>query len=200
MEKGKFDFDAALRRIADKMEGGHLLLAMGPEAFLAAIEDRMNLRGDLIQAGNNLAGLVSATTAEYQAWERALEKREREATEDPVKLVQDFMVRLVYIGHPAEAFRPDGEPDFREIMRRGEAFIHGKPRPTGPLPECPPPAFQEPDPATSVYSHVNSRGVICAVSEDGDIFIRPDATPPELRAALIAILNDEGIPFPEKGD
>jgi hypothetical protein len=41
VKRPKFDFDAALRRIADKMENGHLLLAMGPEAFLTAIEERL---------------------------------------------------------------------------------------------------------------------------------------------------------------
>ncbi len=39
----KFDFAAALDRIADQMESGHLLLASGPDLFLSAIENRMKL-------------------------------------------------------------------------------------------------------------------------------------------------------------
>lgn len=58
-------------------------------------------------------------------------------------------------------------------------------------------AFTEPDPKYSVYSHASSRGVICAVSDNGDIFIRPDASADELRGALLAVLSDEGIPLPE---
>lgn len=58
-------------------------------------------------------------------------------------------------------------------------------------------AFKEPDENLCQYSHVNHRGVISAVDHDGGVFIRPDATLEELRAALLAVLSDEGVPLPE---
>jgi hypothetical protein len=71
-------------------------------------------------------------------------------------------------------------------------------RTESPAPAAEEPPFAWPDPKYTAYSFEGPRGITCAVSEDGDIFIRPNATREELHAALLGVLSDEGIPLPER--
>lgn len=53
-----------------------------------------------------------------------IERSPGSPSEDPRILIRDILIRIIYIGHPAEAKTEDGKPDWRRIIARINAYLH----------------------------------------------------------------------------